>query len=181
MLPPTHVRQGFAKLSLASPEYFDGMIKYFDENYVNGAVSLHETETGALMFDVTPPRFPIELWNVHDATITKGRHRTNNMAETWNNYFKKLVGHKKPSLWHCVSCLDKDIKMVQAEIISYEDGNQQIKRVKQTTRNHQRKLKRLCKQYTENKKTLREVMKSVGKCIRIDQKKPLATGLHISG
>ena len=71
--------------------------------------------------------------------------------------------------------------MVQAQIISYEEGNQQIKRVKQTTKNHQRKLKRLCKQYTKNEKTLRQFMKAVGKCIRIDQKKPLATGLHISG
>merc|ERR1712055_314584 len=103
---------GMALLTRESPGYFGPMIDYFDNNYVTGSLTLHQTEVG-FMFDVIPPRYPIKLWNVHDATITKGRHRTNNMAETWNNYFKNLVGHKKPSLWHCITCLDKDIKMVQ--------------------------------------------------------------------
>ena len=175
LLPPADVRIGMRKLSLESPNYFDPMIQYFDENYVTGSVSLHQTETGRMMFDVTPPRYPIELWNVHDATITKGRHRTNNMAETWNNFFKNVVGHKKPSLWHCISCLDKDIMMVQGQIISYEAGDVQLKRVKQSTKNHQKRLKRLCKQYKKNEKNISQFLNAVGKCIRIDQKKPINT------
>ena len=175
LLPPADVRLGMASLALESPDYFQPMIRYFDENYVTGSINVHQTETMRLMLDVIPPRYPIKLWNVHDATITKGRHRTNNMAETWNNYFKNLVGHKKPSLWHCITCLDKDIKMVQGQILSYEAGAQQIKRVRGATKNHQKRLKRLCKQYQKKEKNISQFLKAFEKCIRIDQKKPTNT------
>ena len=42
-----------------------------------------------------PPLFAPDVWNVHVATVT-GVDRTNNMCESWNSAFQRLVGHQHP-------------------------------------------------------------------------------------
>ena len=51
-----------------------------------------------------PPRFPPELWNVHEATVN-GAPPTNNQCEGWNNIYFHLVGY---SLQTCFLALCQD-------------------------------------------------------------------------
>ena len=93
--------------------------------------------------------------------------RTNNQCESWNNGFKHLVGHSNPSLWTVVKCVEKDAKMVAAEILRCNRGELLQKRVKKATKAHQQRLKVLCSQYASGIKSLEDFLDALGQIIRI--------------
>ena len=124
------------------------------------------SSTGTVKFRRTEPLFKPETWNVHNATIT-GAARTNNVCEGWNNGFRNLVGHKNPSLWTVIDCLQKDATMVQADILLYSMGQTLVTRKKKTTERHQIILKNLCLRYTRKEISLELFLEAVGDNIRI--------------
>ena len=65
------------------------------EQYVHGRKAELSMSIGRSGWNLqrAPPRFPPELWNVHEATVN-GAPRTNNQCEGWNNRFFHLVGYK---------------------------------------------------------------------------------------
>ena len=97
-LPVNLMADGMSVLWELAPDGIDSILDYFDANYVNGAFRSVMMD-GRLRFRRTPPRFPPDVWNVHEATKV-GEARTNNACESWNNGFKYLVGHANPSLWN---------------------------------------------------------------------------------
>ena len=95
-LPVPMVSDGMAYIRETAREEMVPIIDYFDSNYVSGAYRA-VMGNGRMRFRRTPPRFELQMWNVHDATITDCA-RTNNICESWNNGFRHLVGHSNPSL-----------------------------------------------------------------------------------
>ena len=57
-------------------------------------------------FQRVPPRFPHELWNVHNATLNN-EPRTNNQCEGWNNRLFHLVRYMHPSIWTLIDAIQK--------------------------------------------------------------------------
>ena len=136
------------------PEELSEVLHYFDSTYVNGSYRTVMGPNNSIRFRRTPPRFPPETWNVHEATMTDG-HRTINVCELWNNGFRHLVAHKHPSIWVAIDCLKKDSAMVETEYLQYEEGRQPAKRIRTKTISHQKRLKTLCTQLVNGKKTVR--------------------------
>ena len=111
------------------------------------------------------PRFAIDKWNVNAVTLEDG-HRTNNVCESWNYAFNKLVSNKKPGLWHVISCIQKyQLAMItELERIRIRDPTK--KQNQRHTVTLQQRLKTLCEKLNSNEKTLPEFLHAVGHCIR---------------
>ena len=112
-----------------------------------------------------PIRFAIGKWNVNAVTLEDG-HRTNNICESWNNAFSKLVGHKHPGLWHVISCIQKDQLAMLTELERIRIRDPAKKRNRRHTVTLQERLKTLCEKLNSNEKTLPEFLHAVGHCIR---------------
>jgi len=123
---------------------------------------------GKMKFRRTEPLFKLETWNVHLATMT-GQARTNNVCEGWNNGFSRLVGHKNPSLWTVIQCLEKDATMVEADILRHQMGQTSSQRCKRSLAKHQQTLQTLCSQYIKKQKSLPEFLNTIGSNIRLSK------------
>lgn len=165
-LPVDRVKEGMRILKETAPENLNGLIEYFDGTYVSGNYRAVVGEEGRMRFRRTTPRFPPQIWNVHDATVTD-QHRTNNMCESWNNGFKHLVGHNNPSLWTVIQCLQRDAALVETEVYSNQQGQPALKRKRKNTLVHQKRLKTLCLQLNNGQKTLAQFLHTMGQCIRL--------------
>ena len=166
-LPVPMVSDGMAYIRETAPEEMVPIIDYFDSNYVSGAYRA-VMGNGRMRFRRTPPRFELQMWNVHDATITDCA-RTNNICESWNNGFRHLVGHSNPSLWSVIECLVKDNAETETEVYRHSTGQQTTKRRKKSGVQHQQRLKQLCQELTGGQKTLEEFLCAVGHCIRLQK------------
>ena len=165
-LPPNDVKDGMAIIREQATEELLCLVEYFDSNYVNGVLRAVVAANGHMRFRRSAPRFPPDIWNVHNATI-QDIDRTNNQCESWNNAFKHLVGHANPSLWNVISCIGKDACMVAADVLRCDRGEPPQKRVKKATKTHQQRLKDLCLQYLRGDKSLEEFLSVIGQLIRI--------------
>lgn len=165
-LPIDCVKDGMSVLQEVVPDHLRGLLEYFDGNYVSGCYRSVLGSSGVMRFRRTPPRFELQTWNVHDATMSD-QHRTNNVCESWNNGFKSLVGHSNPSLWTVIQSLQKDCAMVETDHYKFEHGEPVSKRVKKATIVHQNRLKLLCQQQLKGEKSLSEFLYAIGKCIRL--------------
>ena len=83
------------------PEGLFDLVEYFDTTYVHGPLKAIPGAQGLIRMQRTnSPRFAIDKWNVNAVTLEDG-HITNNVCESWNNAFNKLVGHKTPWVMAC--------------------------------------------------------------------------------
>jgi len=164
-LPLHLVGDGMRHLRDNVPDELETVVDYFDSNYVSGPFRAVLSE-GRLRFRRTPPRFPPNVWNVFQATVTD-EARTNNVCESWNHGFKHLVGHTNPSLWSVLECIQKDNAMSEMEIFRAERGLQKAKRERRGTRAHQKVMKRLCREVADGSKSVVQFLDAVGHCIRI--------------
>ena len=80
-LPVDKVSDGMRFLQDAAPDNLQDLTEYFDSTYVSGQYRAVIGEGGNMRLRRTAPRFPPQIWNVHEATITD-QHRTNNMCES---------------------------------------------------------------------------------------------------
>ncbi|KAH3776344.1 hypothetical protein DPMN_177766 [Dreissena polymorpha] len=119
-----------------------------------------------MRFRRTPPRFQLDTWNVHTATV-RGEARTNNLCVAWNNAFQVLVGHQHPSLWTVVGCFMKDAAMVETEVLRVRNGEPSTKSKKKSTERYQRRLKTLCVQVESGENTVRDFFNVVGGLVRL--------------
>lgn len=167
-LPVDRVPEGMQYLKEICPPSLQGLLDYFDSTYVSGAFRSVRNPQGVLRFRRQPPKFPPETWNVHQATLD-GHHRTNNVCEAWNSGFCKLVGHKNPSLWNVLLCLQKDCSLMETVAHQYEFGQQAPKRMKKSSLLHQNRLLTLCRQHISGEKSTPEFLRAIGQCIRINK------------
>ena len=91
------VRDGMRHLKTVIPDGVYDLVEYFDSMYVSGPFRSLRVGGMLRMRRTGEPRFPLDTWNIHQTTVDDG-HRTNNICESWNNGFSRLVGHKHPSL-----------------------------------------------------------------------------------
>ena len=107
-LPVDEVKEGMEHLKRRIPDGAQELVNYFDKTYVNGTYRRAQPAHGqeGIRIQHVPPRYPPQIWNVHQATII-AEPRTNNQCEGWNNRFFYLVGFKHPSIWTLIDALKK--------------------------------------------------------------------------
>ena len=117
-LPVGNVSDGIDYLRNSTPEGCERLLDYFDKTYVSGTfrrIQPVDEEVLAVRIRRIPPLFTPELWNIHQTTLD-GDARTNNLCETWNNSFRRLVRYSHPSVWTTIDAFRKDQAMVETQI-----------------------------------------------------------------
>ena len=76
------------------------IIDYFEKTYVSG-IPARGRRRAVL------PRYPIQLWNQYNATLS-GAQRTNNCSERWHNRFNFVVGKNHPGIYTLLNELKKE-------------------------------------------------------------------------
>ncbi|CAF1542048.1 unnamed protein product [Adineta ricciae] len=82
-----NVSQGFDDLYTSLSSVHEPLLNYFEDTYIG-----RRRPNGR-----AKPRYPIELWNMHERTIN-GAMRTNNQAEAWHRRFNSAIECEHPSL-----------------------------------------------------------------------------------
>ncbi|CAF0904197.1 unnamed protein product [Didymodactylos carnosus] len=96
-LQPSEVSQGFDELYLSLPPILQPLMDYFEDTYIG-----RRRPNGR-----GTPRFPIELWNMHQRTINHSM-RTNNFAEAWHRRLNSVILYQHPSLWIFIESIQKE-------------------------------------------------------------------------
>ena len=160
-LPKRFVYAGLQHLKNICSAENKEILTYFETNYISRGQK--RTRDGKLIN--LPPKFPISLWNVHDA-ILSDNPKTNNQCEGWNNKFYHLVGSKHPNIWKLIQCLqdeESSVEMVESKFINGVRPKSKTKRIFVQL---QIQLKNLCQDFLENRKALEEFLSTCGKLIR---------------
>ena len=143
------------------------LINYFDATYVSR--SLHavkrQTSRPTLRLRRNPPLFPVDKWNVFDATLTTGI-RTNNECESWNNGFQHLVGHAHPSVWTVIESMQMDQAMASTAMLLHARGQPPAKRVCRAAERNQERLRTLCCRRRDGDITLEDMLRGIGHTVR---------------
>ena len=164
-LPVTDVADGMVWLRSIAPANAIHLVEYFDETYINGSSRNMQTSSGENRVRQTPPRFPPALWNVNAATLDNG-HRTNNVAEGWNNRLRNLVGHCHPSVLALIEALQADAAEASATVLKHAVGNLVSPTRSRAARKLQERLRRLCEEYAAGVRELAQFLRAVGHCVR---------------
>ena len=164
-LPLDDVVAGFDELRANAPPSSEDLIQHFAHTYVVGryrradAPAANGNDVRMRMVRI-PPRYPPELWNVHDATLND-EPRTNNQCEGWNNRFYHLVGYNHPSIWAFITAIKQEDCAVRAAIEQDLRGEPPKKRVRKAYVALQKRLKTLCADRAEGRKTIAETIQGV--------------------
>ena len=164
-LPVEKVKEGIAYLYTIVPKGFFNIIDYFDRCYVSGK---YQSTAGPRFLSFrrnNRPLYPIELWNVHETTL-EGGSRTNNISESFNASILRLVGHKNPSLWKILECIQKDHINNLTNIERIKQGIPIVPRISRKTSQTQKRLETLCKNLKNGILTVPRFLRSVGHVIR---------------
>lgn len=170
-LPLDDVLEGLAYLRDNTPEGLESLIDYFDSTYVSGGYRRIQPpprpdgSVPPIRVRRMPPTYEPSIWNVHDITLAGGS-RTNNICEGWNNAFMKLVGHAHPTIWRAIDSLRKDQALVATALLRDRRGDPPAKRRRRHTVTLQAKLHKLCSDRSQDIKTIPEVLRGVGHCVR---------------
>jgi len=127
-LPIDDVKEGMTYLRTIVPSDAEELLDYFDKTYVNGTYRRIQCKnTCGAAFRNNPPLFPLQLWNVHAATIND-EARTNNSTEGWNHRFSKLVGQNHPTVWTMVNKIRLEIAADETKLAQESLGIVQKKK-----------------------------------------------------
>ena len=149
---------------------WNDLLAYFDATYVRGVTrAVRRPSLGrhvVTRFRRIPPLFDPSLWNVHEATLAD-QESTNNVCEGWNHAFAGLVGHPHPSIWALIEAIQMDEAAVSMDLVKLARGQPPVKGVKRSTEQHQRRLQQLCADRRANSKSVPEVLRALGHCVRV--------------
>ena len=87
-------------------------------------------------------------------------------AKGGTNAFMKLVGHAHPTIWRAIDSLRKDQALVATALLRDHRGDPPAKRRRRHTVTLQAKLHKLCSDRSQDIKTIPEVLRGVGHCVR---------------
>ena len=137
----------------------EGFADYFSKTYVTGTFRHVQPAHGEVGVNLqrVPPRFPPELWNVHEATLN-GAPRTNNQCEGWNNIYFHLVGYKHPSIWTLVEAIQMENRKVVMLIAQDLIGQPPRKRIRRQYISLQTRFLALCQDRVAGRRTIREFL-----------------------
>lgn len=165
-LPIEDVSEGMEFLKQTAPEEIEDVIAYFDKTYVSGTFRRIQQQDGQpIRVRRIQPLYPPTLWNVHQATLTNS-DRTNNLCESWNQQFQKLLGYNHPTVWVAIEAFRKDQSVVETALFNNANGVPPKKRVKKSTNELQERLQNLCTDYVDRIKGMEEFLRAVGRTIR---------------
>ena len=168
-LPLEEVNDGIEYLKETVPEEAEALLNYFDSTYVSGQLRPRRNNDGLIVrFRRTPPLFPPNRWNCHQATMLN-QPRTNNASEGWNNKFHSLVGQDHPSVWKLIETLQRECARVSAVLLQDERGVRPKKRVKKVYIELQTRLRNLCEDRISERKSIVEFLRGVSSNLRAGQ------------
>lgn len=124
------------------------MLQYFDNTYVNGRLNnVRGTRRhGFLRLQHRKPLFPPKVWNVNSATL-KGKEKTNNATEGWNNRFSNLIGKNHPDIWTLIIKMRQEVAADKTKMEQMTAGKMATKTKRTQYHMLKRRLKTLCEQY----------------------------------
>jgi hypothetical protein len=163
-LPEGRVEEGIRYLEGIAPDSADELLTYFTTTYVGVFRQDPAAAPGMIRLLRVPPLFPPSIWNVHESTMN-GDARTNNFCEGWNSGFRKLLGGTHPTIAKAVDGMKADATLVKATIARDAVGRRLQRRKKQTYVTYQRRLRNLCDDLNNGRKTLPEFLRAVGRNI----------------
>lgn len=167
-LPPHLVEAGLEQVKQFMPNnLFQPLIDYMEKTYVLGTLRrINNNNVMRIVLRRTPPLFPIDIWNVHAATI-RGEERTNNPCEGWNSSFKKLLNQNQPSIWKLITNIQMDEVMASNDIIMHGRGILPPKKESKAAKQHQNRLHEVLTKFNNQEHTLVETLNILGHCIRL--------------
>lgn len=165
-LPLDDIPAGMRVLRNLVPDGAEDLLDYFDATYVSGRFRPRQ-DGNALLLRRAPPMFPAVLWNQHNATVN-GDPRTNNICESFNQRFKQLVGHYHPDVWRCIQWFRLEESSDYTILAQNAVGEAPTKRVRQDYIRMQERLRTLCLDRANNRKTVEEFLRGVGHNIRLE-------------
>ena len=161
-LPLDDVLEGLAYLRDNTPEGLESLTDYSDSTCVSGGY--RRIQPPPRPDGSVPPIRVCRMPPTYEPSITlAGGSRTNNICEGWNNAFMKLVGHTHPTIWRTI---DKDQALVATALLRDHCGDPPAKCRRQHTVTLQAKLHKLCSDRSQDIKTIPEVLRGGGHCVR---------------
>lgn len=165
-LPTEEVKEGMEHLKTVTPAEAAELMDYFDANFSGSYRGQQLENSQGVRLRVVPPMYPTAIWNVHEATLD-GNSRTNNICEGWNNKFSNLVGHHHPSVWKCIQWFQKEHATVDTVVQQDLIGTASKQRNKRNAMQLQKRLRRLCQDRVEGRKSIPEFLEGIGHNIHI--------------
>jgi len=160
------LKPGMTFLRSDVPEGLQPLIDYFDATYVTGTYrSIRRQAPARTILRRTPPLYPVDTWNVHDATMS-GEARTNNLCESWNSGFARSVGHTHPSVWVLIGALRTDAALAETDILATARGQPPKKRLQRATISLQKRLRQICADRQTGKATVAGTLDAAAHTIR---------------
>ena len=104
-------------------------------------------------------------WNMHEVTMAD-RSRTNNVCEGWNNKFYSLIGHSHPTIWKLIETLQAEAARINSTLRQSDRGIRQKKRTKRIHTELQTRLRYLCRDKLQGRKSIAEFIRGVSHNIR---------------
>lgn len=111
-LPPSEIPAAFDQVKALSPENTEGVIEYFENNYVHGRV--RQTLRNRSVRRASP-LFPPEIWSVHDL-VELGCPRTQNVVEGWHNRWNNLIGKAHIGVYKIIEEMRKEQKQTDLQV-----------------------------------------------------------------
>jgi hypothetical protein len=125
-LPSREIPAAFDILKPTMPSEANGVIQWFEDNYVHGRIR-RQPQTGDAVRDL--PLFPPSLWSVYDS-MALGIPRTQNIVEAWHRRWETLVGESHVGTYTIIKELQKEQQQVNAQIECILRGEQRKKQKK---------------------------------------------------
>ena len=146
-------------LRYSAPEEASELLNYFDSTYVTGQLRPRRHQDPLkLNFRRIPPLFPPHRWNMHKMNMAD-QPRTNNVCEGWNDKFHSLVGHSHPTIWKLIEILQVEANRIISILIQNDRGICQKKRTKRIHTELQTRLKNLCKDRLQGRKSIADILR----------------------
>lgn len=149
-VPPVDVEDIFDAVVDDLDDRVLGLATHMEQTYIRGHRQLRRRRA-------VPPRFPKEVWNVHDQAVDNS-HRTNNVVEAYHSKFQKMIVVHHANVWKFLDELraeEHDFHQVLAQVRA---GHINVKQpVSKKYEMSQRRIHRLAEDY-ENYKERDEVM-----------------------
>ena len=88
------------------------------------------------------------------------------VCEGWNNQFHSLVGHSHPTIWKLIETLQVEANCIASILLQSDRGIRQKKRTKHIYTELQIRLKNMCKDRLQTRKSIAEFLCGVSFNIR---------------
>jgi MULE transposase domain/FLYWCH zinc finger domain len=142
-VPLDDVENVFQELKNEIHESVDDLATYIEVTYILGKPARGRRRAVA-------PRFPMELWNVYEMTLSK-MQRTNNIVEGWNSRFQKLINAHHATVWKFLDFIKKDQRQNEILIIQSLGGHRVKKPISKSSLTNQTQVERIVRKYQKRK------------------------------